>query len=164
VIPEQERVDFNLAIDEFQNFMTESFALILSEARKYHLCLTLAHQYLGQASDAVREAVFGNAGSMIAFRVGGPDGEVLERVFRPEMMSSIHFLDLQKHEVVASIQEGKSRPVPFRGITLAPVSYPAGRKDTIIALSRERYARPRSKVEPRIRELFPAYDTGKSPP
>jgi Type IV secretion-system coupling protein DNA-binding domain len=163
-IPEQERLDFNLAIDEFQNFMTESFASILSESRKYRLCLTMAHQYLGQASDAVREAVFGNAGSMIAFRVGGPDGEVLERVFRPEMMGSIHFLDLQKHEVIASIQEGKSRPVPFRGVTLAPVAYPAGRKDAIVALSRERYARPRSVVEPRIRELFPDSDAGKNPP
>src|SRR5207248_9510664 len=77
VIPEQDRQDFNLAIDEFQNFMTDSFASILSEARKYHLCLTLAHQYLGQAKDTVREAVFGNAGSRIAFRVGVPDGEEL---------------------------------------------------------------------------------------
>jgi hypothetical protein len=108
----------------------------------------MAHQYLGQAKDAVREAVFGNAGSMIVFRVGGPDGEALEKVFRPDMMR-IHLLNLQKHEVVASIQEGKSRPVPFLGVTLAPVSYPAGRKDAIIALSRERYARPRSKVESR---------------
>ena len=162
-MPEEERLDFNLAIDEFQNFMTESFASILSESRKYRLCLTMAHQYLGQANDTVREAVFGNAGSMIVFRVGGPDGEALEKVFRPDMMR-IHLVGLQKHEVVASIQEGKSRPVPFLGMTLAPVPYPAGRKDAIIALSRERYARPRSKVEPRIHELFPDYDAGKSPP
>src|SRR5712691_5362487 len=85
-IPEEERLDFYLTIDEFQNFMTESFASILSEARKYRLCLTMAHQYLGQAKPAVREAVFGNVGSMIAFRVGGPDGEALEQVFSPDML------------------------------------------------------------------------------
>src|SRR5438445_13723431 len=96
-------------------------------------------KYLGQANDTVREAVFGNAGSMIVFRVGGLDGEALEKAFRPDMMR-IHLLDLQKHEVIASIQEGKSRPVPFRGVTLAPVAYPDGRRDAIIALSRERNA------------------------
>jgi hypothetical protein len=70
------------------------FASVLSEARKYRLNLTMAHQYLGQAKPAVRDAVFGNAGSLIAFRVGGPDGEVLEQVFRPDMMQSHHFLNL----------------------------------------------------------------------
>ena len=110
-IREPERVDFHLSIDEFQNFMTESFASILSEARKYRLCLTLAHQYLGQAQDAVRDAVFGNAGSLIAFRVGGPDGEVLEKVLRPDLMRSHHFLDLKKHEVIASIPEGSAAPL-----------------------------------------------------
>ena len=144
--------------------MTDSFASVLSEARKYRLNLTMAHQYLGQAKPAVRDAVFGNAGSMIAFRVGGPDGETLEKVFRPDMMRSHHFLDLKKHEVIASIPEGSSAPVPFLAMTLAPLKYEAGRKDAIIALSRERYARPRATVEPRIRELFPDSETGKSPP
>ena len=123
----------------------------------------MAHQYLGQDKLAVREAVFGNAGSMIAFRVGGPDGEVLEKVFRPDMMRN-HFLGLKKHEVIASIPEGSFPPAPFVGMTLAPLAYPSGRKDAIIALSRERYARPRATVEPRIRELFPDFDAGQSPP
>src|SRR5438876_121581 len=79
-IPEKDRIDFNLAIDEFQNFMTDSFASVLSEARKYRLNLTMAHQYLGQAKRTVQDAVFGNVGAMIAFRVGGPDGETLEKV------------------------------------------------------------------------------------
>src|SRR5207247_1504142 len=114
----------------------------------YHLCLTLAHQYLGQARSAVREAVFGNAGSIIAFRVGGPDGEELERLFAPDM-NRIHFLGLEKYEVVASIQEGKSRPIPFRATTSPPIRSEAGRRNAIITLSRERYARPRSVVEPR---------------
>ena len=86
---------------------------------------------------------------MIAFRVGGPDGETLEKVFRPNMMQSHHFLNLKKHEVIASIPEGSSAPIPFLGMTLAPLQYEAGRKDAIIALSREKYARPRS-----IRWLF----------
>ena len=163
-IPEGERLDFNLIIDEFQNFMTESFASILSEARKYHLCLTMAHQYLGQAKPVVRDAVFGNAGSMIAFRVGGPDGEVLEKAFRPDLMRSHHFLDLKKHEIIASIPEGSAAPIPFFGMTLAPMEYTAGRKDTIIALVRARFARPRSVVEPRINALFPDFGAGKSPP
>jgi len=162
-IPEAERLDFNLAIDEFQNFMTESFASILSEARKYHLCLTLAHQYLGQSKLQVREAVFGNAGSMIVFRVGGPDGEALEKAFQPDVPSA-RFLNLHKHEVIVSIPEGSSPPAPFHGMTLAPLAYPSGRREAVVALSRERYARPRSVVEPRIRELFPDFDAGKSPP
>ena len=163
-IPEAERIDFNLSIDEFQNFMTESFAAVLSEARKYRLNLTMAHQYLGQAKPTVRDAVFGNAGSMIAFRVGGPDGETLEKVFRPDMMRSTHFLDLKKHEVIASIPDGSSAPIPFLAMTMAPLKYATGRKTAIIALSREKYCRPRSIVEPRIRELFVDAEEGKSPP
>jgi Type IV secretion-system coupling protein DNA-binding domain len=163
-IPEEQRLDFNLTIDEFQNFMTDSFASVLSEARKYRLNFTMVHQYLGQAKPAVRDAVFGNAGSLIAFRVGGPDGEVLANVFRSQLMGSTHFLNLNKHEVIASIPDGASAPSPFMGKTLAPMQYPSGRKATIIALVREKYARPRSVVEPRINALFSAAVSGKSPP
>ena len=161
-IPEEQRIDFNLTIDEFQNFMTDSFASVLSESRKYRLCLTMAHQYLDQARPAVRQAVFGNAGSLIAFRVGGPDGDILEHIFKPERMTSQHFLDLQKHEVIASIPDGSSAPKPFVGMTLAPVQYPAGRKDVIIKLCRQKFARPRSIVEPRINKLFGDSQAGKS--
>jgi hypothetical protein len=163
-IPEDERRDFNLTIDEFQNFMTDSFASVLSEARKYRLNLTMAHQYLDQARPAVRQAVFGNVGSLIAFRVGGPDGEILEQIFRSELMSSQHFLGLTKHEVIASIPDGLSAPVSFIGKTLAPIAYPSGRKQAIIALSREKYARSRSIVEPRVNALFTETQAGKSPP
>lgn len=163
-IPEEERIDFNLTIDEFQNFMTDSFASVLSEARKYRLNLTMAHQYLDQAKPAVRDAVFGNAGSLVAFRVGGPDGEVLEQVFSSDRMNRTHFLGLKKHEVIASIPDGSAAPVPFLGTTLAPVPYSAGRKEKIITLSREKYARPRSVVEPRITKLFSGAQAGKCPP
>ncbi len=154
-IPEHERRDFYLVIDEFQNFMTEAFTGILSEVRKYRLNVTMAHQYLDQASHGVRQAVFGNAGSIIAFRVGGPDGEALEQVFAPEMLRT-HFLALKKYEVIANIQEHGSPPAPFRGITLAPLPYDAGRRDAVIARSRECYARSRGTVEPRIIALFQA--------
>jgi hypothetical protein len=129
-----------------------------------HPLLHMAHQYLDQAKPAVRQAVFGNAGSMIAFRVGGPDGEILETVFRPDRMTSQHFLDLNKHEVIASIPDGAASPKPFLGMTLPPVQYPAGRKDVIIALCRQKFARARSIVEPRINKLFRDTAAGKSPP
>jgi hypothetical protein len=163
-IKEEDRIDFNLTIDEFQNYMTDSFSSILSEARKYRLNLTMAHQYLGQARPAVRDAVFGNVGSMIAFRVGGPDGEILEQVFQSEVFRSRNFQGLKKHEVIVSIPEGDAAPIPYLGKTLAPMQYPAGRKDAIIALVREKYARSRADVEPRINALFADAEEGKSPP
>ena len=83
-IPEAERRDFYLYVDEFQNFATESFANILSEARKYRLCLIIGHQYITQMEEEVRDAVFGNVGTMAVFRVGAEDAEFLEKEFSPE--------------------------------------------------------------------------------
>jgi len=82
-IPQEERHDFNLYIDEFQNFTTDSISTILSEARKYRLNLTIAHQYIAQLEDSIREAVFGNVGSVVAFRVGTKDAEFLVKQFEP---------------------------------------------------------------------------------
>jgi hypothetical protein len=82
-VPMESRRDFQLFIDEFQNFTTPSIATILSEARKYRLCLTVAHQFVGQLSDEIKKAVFGNVGSMIAFRVGADDAEFLAKQFEP---------------------------------------------------------------------------------
>ena len=86
-ITEEGRKDFYLYVDEFQNFATESFAAILSEARKYRLNLTIAHQYIGQlvtsASTKIRDAIFGNVGTMIIFRVGATDAEFLEKELTP---------------------------------------------------------------------------------
>ena len=81
----QLRPHFYLYVDEFQNFANESFADILSEARKYKLDLTVAHQYIEQMSDEVRAAVFGNVGTMVTFRVGAYDAEVLEKEFAPDL-------------------------------------------------------------------------------
>jgi len=86
-MPEKDRKDFFLYVDEFQNFATESFANILSEARKYRLALILAHQYIAQMDETVRDAVFGNVGTLISFRVGAEDAEYLEKEFVPEFLA-----------------------------------------------------------------------------
>src|SRR3989338_1693089 len=85
-IPESDRRDFFLYVDEFQNFATESFASILSEARKYHLSLVMAHQYIKQMEEHVMDAVFGNVGTIVSFRVGAEDAEFLEKWFQPDFM------------------------------------------------------------------------------
>jgi hypothetical protein len=164
-IPEAARTDFYLVIDEFHNFMTDSFASILSEARKYRLNLTLAHQYLDQALPAVRQAILGNVGSLIAFRVGGEDGALLERAFANDRyLKQVHLIALKKYEVIASIQQEGLPGVSFQGKTLAPLAYDTGQRDVIIALSRERYCRPRAQVEPSINAMFVDAQHGKSPP
>jgi hypothetical protein len=91
--PEAERRPFYLYIDEFHNFSTEAFASILAEARKYRLCLTLSHQYIDQLSLPVRQAVFGNVGTLIAFRVGYADAEIMEKEFGNEIIAK-QFVDL----------------------------------------------------------------------
>src|SRR5438045_6162838 len=103
--PEERRQDFFLFIDEFQNFSTDSFAAILSEARKYRLCLTLSHQYLDQLREEIRDAVLGNVGTIIAFRVGQADAAVLDREFGGEGGTE-RFTDLPNHEVWVKLLSG----------------------------------------------------------
>jgi len=101
-LPEDDRRDFRLFVDEFQSFATDAFASILSEARKYRLSLTLSHQYTGQIPEEVQRAVFGNVGSLISFRVGQSDAEILEREFGKEFPAS-QFTQLANHHVLARI-------------------------------------------------------------
>ena len=103
---EEERRDFHLFIDEFQHFTTDSFQSILSEARKYRLCLALGHQYMAQLPESLRSAVFGNVGTMIALRVGYEDAEILADHFHPaspNTMAPHAFSDLAQHEAWARI-------------------------------------------------------------
>src|SRR5439155_17189987 len=86
--PEKERQDFYLFVDEFQNFSTDAFTSILAEARKYRLCLTLSHQYIDQLSLPVRQAVFGNVGTVIAFRIGYADAEIIEKEMGREILAT----------------------------------------------------------------------------
>lgn len=147
-LPENERRDFFLFIDEFHNFTTDSFASILSEARKYRLCLTLSHQYTEQLAPEIRQAVFGNVGTIISFRVGHTDAELLEQEFGSAFCAT-EFMDLNRFEVIVkqSIHSGSTW---FRAKTLAPVNNFHKCRDNLIRRSREKYGARRSMVENKI--------------
>ena len=154
-IPEEERKDFYLYVDEFQNFATDSFANILSEARKYRLNLTVAHQYTAQLENKdgskVRDAVFGNVGTMIIFRVGADDADFLEKEFEPEFMAQ-DLVNLPNYNVYLKLMIDGITSRPFSAITLPPIKVDAssGVKDMIIEASRKNYTRSRQEVEDEI--------------
>ena len=154
-IPESERADFFLYVDEFQNFATDSFAGILSEARKYRLNLTLAHQYIGQLilndSTMVRDAVFGNVGTMIMFRIGASDAEFLENEFTPEFVIQ-DMVNLPNYCIYLKLMVDGMTSRPFSAATLPPfkISETQATREEVIKSSRERYARPRAIVEGEI--------------
>ncbi|MDP2705051.1 MAG: type IV secretion system DNA-binding domain-containing protein [Patescibacteria group bacterium] len=142
---------FYLFVDEFQSFANESFADILSESRKYKLSLTIAHQYIEQMSEEVRAAVFGNVGTMVIFRVGAYDAEVLEKEFSPEFtledMVNLGFTQIYLKLMI----EGVTSP-PFSATTLPPIDRPStSYKDKIIEHSRQAFAQTRTTVEEYIR-------------
>jgi len=148
-VPEEERVDFHLVIDEFQNFTTGAMAVALAEARKYRLNLVLAHQYLEQLTPETRAAVFGNIGTLLSFRVGPEDAADLAGAFGREFAAE-HFSDLGQHEVlVRTLQDGVPCPA-FRGRTLPPIAAPHARRHRLVRHVRERYATPREIVERRL--------------
>ncbi len=149
-VPEHERRDFNLFVDEFQSFTSDSFASILSEARKYRLSLTLSHQYMEQVRPEIRQAVFGNVGSLIAFRVGQTDAEILERQFGGAFPAAA-LTSLSNYQVCAKLLSGGEPLEPFVGKTLSAQNVRNSYKDAIIRRSREKYATRRDIVEGRIR-------------
>ncbi len=154
-IPEEERADFYLYVDEFQNFATDSFAGILSEARKYRLNLVLAHQYVGQlvtdVSTKVRDAVFGNVGTMLIFRVGAADAEFLENEFIPELTIQ-DIVNLPNYCVYLKLMCDGVTSRPFSAATLPPfkIQASAAHVEEIIDSSRSLYAKPREAVEKEI--------------
>jgi energy-coupling factor transporter ATP-binding protein EcfA2 len=150
-MPESERKDFNLYIDEFQNFATDSFATILSEARKYRLCLTLSHQYTAQLPETLKDAVFGNVGNMVSFRINEQDAQVLEREFDGEIKAH-EFTALKNHHICVKLFENGSLAAPFKGQTLPPEFKRTGRRDALVSLSRQKFTRPRREVEGKIRK------------
>lgn len=149
-VPEKDRKDFFLYVDEFQSFASDSFVSILSEARKYRLCLTLSHQYISQVRPEIREAVFGNAGSLVSFRVGQKDAEVLEREFGNSLVAK-QFVELANHEVCAKMLSSGQYGEPFSGRTLPPIDKRLGGRLKIIRRSREKYAAKREVVEDKIK-------------
>ena len=147
-IPEHHRLDFHLYADEFQNFATESFATILSEARKYRLSLTLAHQFLAQLPLPLRQAVMGNAGSTISFRVSADDAAALALEFG--FQSSTAFTDLPNFQAWARLIRDGYPSDPIRLTFSPPHLSENDQTDAVIARTRARYARPRAKVEVEI--------------
>ncbi len=149
-IPEKERKDFYLYVDEFQNFATESFATILSEARKYRLCLILAHQYVNQMEEHVRDAVFGNVGTLVSFRIGAEDAEFLEKEFSPTFMAQ-DLVNLPKYNIYLKLMIDGIAGAPFSAETMMPFpKLENSNRDKIIMVSRERYGTPRHIVEDKI--------------
>lgn len=149
--PEEDRKDFYLYVDEFQNFATESFANILSEARKYRLNLIIGHQYIEQLDELVRAAVFGNVGTLMCFRVGAADAEFLATEFTPYFEEQ-DLVNLAKYDVYMKLMIDGVASNPFSATTLAPPgeSIRTANKEKVIKVSRERYARPREIVEDKI--------------
>ncbi len=149
--PEEDRVDFYLYVDEFQNFATEAFATILSEARKYRLNLALANQYIAQMPDKVRDAIFGNVGTIISFRVGPQDAAFLEKEFEP-VFDANDLINLDKYHIYIKLAvDGVTTPA-FSATTLPLPTKKFGYKDEIIKASRERYTRPREEIEEAIKK------------
>lgn len=143
---------FYLYVDEFQSFANESFADILSEARKYRLSLTIAHQYIEQMSEEVRAAVFGNVGTMISFRVGAYDAEVLEREFAP-VFTAEDMVNLGFAQIYLKLMINGVGSHPFSATTLPRPPAPAHNfAAEVIRASREQFARPRAVVEEEIRK------------
>ncbi len=148
-----DRRPFYLYVDEFQNFATDSFAVILSEARKYGLNLTVANQYVAQMTDSVRDAVFGNVGTTISFRVSADDAPILVKQFEPTFDESDIIQLNNRHFVISMIIGGEKVPA-FSATTLSIPDTPKDNFDAIVAHSREYFARPRLEVEREIRETI----------
>jgi len=155
-VPEAERKDFYLYVDEFQNFATESFATILSEARKYRLNLTMANQYVaqllvGEGKTTLKDAVFGNVGSIFCFQVGSDDAEDLSLQFE-ELAMPKDILSLPKYHAYVRLMIDGVPSKPFSVTTLPDphVEHDAKRMEILFKLSRERYTEKRSVVEEKI--------------
>ncbi|MFH0818611.1 MAG: hypothetical protein V1898_01320 [Patescibacteria group bacterium] len=155
-IPEAERKEFYLYIDEFQNFATETFENILSESRKYKLNLTLSHQYLAQVPAAIKGTVFGNVGSMISFRVGADDGTYLSNEYHP-IFAVDDFINLGVREILVKMSvEGATTP-PFSARTKdVPFIPEKDMSQAVIDYSHEHYAKKRKVVDAMVAELYNA--------
>lgn len=151
-IPEEERKDFYLYVDEFQNFATESFAVILSEARKYHLNLIITHQYIAQVSEEVMAAVFGNCGTLVTFRVGAPDAAALKKEYEP-VFEEVDLVNLDNYHIYVKMSiDGVTCPA-FSAVTLPPDKMVNTNREAILAHSRQNYSKRREYVEQKMTDL-----------
>ncbi len=150
-IGEAERRDFYLYIDEFQNFTTDSITTILSEARKYKLNLVLAHQYMPQLTEQIRNAVIGNVGTIAAYRIGADDAEFLEKQFMPDFSKS-DLLNLDDFTMIIKMLINNKITSAFKLKTINPIQGKEENIEVARKISRERYGRPKELVEMEIME------------
>jgi len=148
-IPQEQRKDFYLYIDEFQNFTTDSIVTILSEARKYRLNLILAHQYIPQLAEPIKNAVIGNVGTIASFRVGADDAEFLEKQFAPEF-SKHDLVNLDNFNAIVKMMINNKISTPFRMQTLLPKKGNYDIINPLKELSRLKYGKPKEIVEEEI--------------
>jgi hypothetical protein len=161
-LPEEQRENFFLYVDEFQNFATDSFASILSEARKYHLGLIIANQYIAQLEEQIRNAVFGNCGTLISFQIGASDAEYVAKEFEP-IFSQEDLINVDKFHAYIRLLIDKVPAPPFSMRTVK-IEYPGGAElaSAIRELSNFKYGRPRDQVEAEIKERTKIIEPGPS--
>jgi len=157
-IPAEQRSPFYLYVDEFQNFATDSFATILSEARKYGLSLTVANQYIAQMSMSVKDAVFGNVGSIIAFRMSADDARTMTRYFEPKF-TEYDLVHMHNRHFAISMTIGGEKVPAFSAISLNLPPFATDYSAEIIAHSRSQYAQSRDSIERYVAEHYLTTDT-----
>lgn len=146
---EEDRRDFYLFVDEFQNFANQSFAAILSEARKYRLSLVVTHQYIKQLEEEVADAIFGNVGTIACMRVGAEDAAFMETEFMPTFTPE-DLVNLPKYQMYLKLMVDGVSTAPFSATTLPPISSRTGSEQKVISVCRERFAAPRAVMEEKI--------------
>ncbi len=151
-IEERARRDFYLYVDEFQNLATDTFASILSEARKYHLNLVITNQYIAQLSEVIRDAVIGNIGTSFCFRIGPADAEFMEKVFTP-VFSESDLINIEKYNAYIKLLIDNTPSIPFSLRTLpSPYEFNPKRAKLMAQLSSLKYAKDRNQVEKEIKQ------------
>ncbi len=154
---------FYFYVDEFQNFANETFAEILSEARKYKLNLVIAHQYIEQMEEEVRDAVFGNVGTTVVFRVGPFDAEVLETIFMPKFTKE-DIVALDRRQVYLTLMIDSVGSAPFSAVTIPPIEAPTvSYREQVLAASHQQFTVPRTGVESSIVEELAASAASEAP-
>lgn len=148
-LSEEQRIDFNLYADEFQNFTTKNIPTILSEARKYHLILTLAHQYIAQLDEKIRDSAFGNVGTLVSFRVSAQDAEYLAKYMAP-VFSANNLMNIANYNAYLKLMIDGQPSRPFNIETIKPDKVLQSYKEEVKMLSRQKYCRNRLEVENEI--------------
>jgi len=160
-MPESERVDFSLYVDEFQNFATDSFESILSEARKYRLNLILGNQFMTQLTDKIREAIIGNVGTVISGRIGVTDAELMVKRFQP-VFDAEDLIKMPNYQSVTSVMINNVPSAPFSMSFVPPMGQPNPQlSDALKRLSAAKHGRPRAVVEKEIFDRLGAAEKAK---